>query len=67
MKQINSNWRLVSEESIGPRERAKIKHKINLALCEHPEWASSFITGINGEYLEYCTECDKVTYCGNTH
>lgn len=43
------------------RRCAQIRHILNLSNCVHPEQSSCFILGINEGWVEFCTDCNKVT------
>lgn len=44
------------------RKCAQIKHRLRLANCVHPEGSLIFMFNIDGtQWVEYCTDCDKVT------
>jgi len=49
-----------NEEISHARRCAQIKQIIKLSKCEHPEDAEEFMLGINGNWITYCTICDKV-------
>ena len=43
------------------RRCAQIKHLNKLRDCKHPEESLIFYVEINGGWVEFCTDCDKVT------
>jgi hypothetical protein len=50
------------EEPISVARRCvQIKHIIRLGDCKHPEYALVQILIQNGGFLEYCSDCDKIT------
>jgi hypothetical protein len=42
------------------RRCAQIKQIIRLSQCIHTESAQEIVLGINGNWICYCTDCDKV-------
>lgn len=51
-----------TDDKISPaRKCAQIKHILRLAQCVHPEKSSVFLMSLNAGWIEYCTDCDKVT------
>lgn len=50
------------DDKISPARRcAQIKQRLRLAECIHPEKSLIFLFGLNNGWVEYCTDCDKVT------
>ena len=50
------------EEQISvARKCTQLKQIIRLGKCEHPEHALVQMLIQNGGFLEYCSDCDKVT------
>ena len=43
------------------RKCAQIKQTLRLAECVHPEKSTILIVGYNDGWVEYCTDCDKVS------
>lgn len=43
------------------RRCAQIKHQLRLAQCVHPEKSLVIKILYSDGYIEYCTDCDKVT------
>ena len=50
----------ISDQISNARRCAQIRHILNLAKCTHPEIAQEIVLGINGDWVCYCTICDKV-------
>ena len=53
----------VNNKDIPPKNKrldAQIKQIIRLSKCSHPESAQEIVLGINGDWVCYCTDCDKV-------
>jgi hypothetical protein len=43
------------------RKCAQITQILRLGKCEHPEYALVQILVQNGGFIEYCSDCDKIT------
>ena len=43
------------------RKCAQIKHLNKLRDCKHNEKSLIMIVGIDANWVEWCTDCDKVT------
>ena len=43
------------------RRCAQLKHLIRLAQCIHPEKSLIIKLLVDGGYIEYCSDCDKIT------
>ena len=43
------------------RKCAQIKHRLRLAECVHPEKSLIIKLLYDDGYIEYCSDCDKVT------
>ena len=43
------------------RRCAQIKHLNKLRACPHDPRSLIFLVGLNSGWVEYCTDCDKVT------
>jgi len=53
-----TNHKPIPSES---RKRAQDKQIMRMGRCQHPDSALTLTLVIDGGYIEYCTNCNKVT------